>query len=128
MRNAFLLSGLVVLVCSFALAQTHTLKSSSGPSRTDLKSPYERWASEDVAYMITPEEKQAFLMLKSDAEHEQFIEKFWSERAAKAGVSEDAFRTEHYRRIAFANRRFGLGKVPGWKTAKGRNYIMTGRA
>ena len=128
MRKAFLLIGLVAFACSFALAQTQTRKPSSNPSHTDLKSAYERWASEDVVYIITSEEKRAFLLLKSDAEHEQFIKQFWQARASKAGVPENALRAEHYRRIAFANQHFGIGKVPGWKTARGRNYITTGRA
>jgi GWxTD domain-containing protein len=126
MRRAFLLIGLVALACSFALAQEQTRKPSSNPSHSDLKSVYERWVDEDVAYIITPEERRAFLLLKSDAERERFIEQFWRARDSKAGGSENAYRTEHYRRFAFANQNFGVANVPGWKTARGRTYITMG--
>ena len=35
-----------------------------------------RWLDEDVAYIITDEEKSAFKALKTDEEREQFIENF----------------------------------------------------
>ena len=126
MRRAFLLAGLVALACSFALAQKQTRKPSSNPPQSDLKSVYERWVDEDVAYIITPEERRAFLLLKSDTERERFIEQFWQARDSKAGGGENAYRTEHYRRFAFANQNFEVGNVPGWKTARGRIYITLG--
>ena len=127
MRRAFLLIGLVALACSFALAQKQTRKPSSNTSQSDLKSVYERWVDEDVAYIITPEEKRAFLLLKSDAERERFIEQFWRARDSKAGGNQNAYRAEHYRRFAHANQNFGVGNVPGWKTARGRIYITLGQ-
>jgi GWxTD domain-containing protein len=127
MRRAFLLLGLLALAGSFALAQKQTRKPTSNPSQSDLKSVYERWVEQDVAYIITPEEKQAFLLLKSDAEHERFIEQFWRARDSQAGGNENPYRTEHYRRFAFANQNFGVGNVPGWKTARGRIYITMGQ-
>jgi GWxTD domain-containing protein len=126
MRRAFLLTGLVALGCSFAPAQKQT-RPSSQTSQSDFKSVYERWMDEDVAYIITPEEKRAFLLLKSDAERERFIEQFWRARESKAGGNQNAYRTEHYRRFAFANQNFGVSNVPGWKTARGRIYITLGQ-
>ena len=127
MRKAFLLLGLLALAGSFALAQKQTRKPISNPSQSDLKSVYERWVEQDVAYIITTEEKRAFLLLKSDAEHERFIEQFWRARDSRAGGNENSYRTEHYRRFAFANQSFGVGNVPGWKTARGRIYITMGQ-
>lgn len=126
MRRGLLLFGLVALACSFALAQKQTRAPSTNTSQSDLKSAYERWVNEDVAYIITPEESRAFLQLKSDAEREHFIEQFWKARESKAGGSENAYRAEHYRRFAFANQNFGTGNVPGWKTARGRIYVTMG--
>ena len=124
MTRAFLLVGLLALACSFALAQTQTRKPSSNASQSDLRSVYERWVDEDVAYIITPEEKRAFLLLKSDPERERFIELFWRARDSKAGANRNAYRAEHYRRFAHANQNFGVGNVPGWKTARGHIYII----
>jgi GWxTD domain-containing protein len=89
---------------------------------------------EDVAYIITPEEKQTFLRLNSDAERERFIEQFWEVRdvinrnlSNSNNSAENGYRTEHYRRIAFANENFGVGNVAGWKTARGEFYITHGQ-
>src|SRR5579872_2462918 len=39
-----------------------------------------KWLDEDVAYIITDEEKAAFNRLTTDEEREQFIEQFWLRR------------------------------------------------
>jgi GWxTD domain-containing protein len=127
MKRTFLLLGLVALACSFVLAQKQTRKTSSNPSQSDLKSVYQKWADEDVAYIITAEEKRAFLLLRSDAERERFIEQFWRARDSKAGGNQNAYRAEHYSRFAHANQNFGGGNVPGWKTARGHIYIILGQ-
>ena len=127
MRRAFLLIGVIALACSSAPAQKQTRKPSSNLSQSDLKLVYQRWVDEDVVYIITPEEKRAFLSLTSDPQRERFIEQFWQARNSKTGANENAYRTEHYRRFAHASQTFGIGNVPGWKTARGRIYITLGQ-
>jgi GWxTD domain-containing protein len=80
---------------------------------------------EDVVYIITDEEKKAFKTLQTDEEREQFIEQFWLRRDPTPDTVENEFKEEHYRRIAYANERFASG-IPGWKTDRGRIYIMYG--
>src|SRR5580704_9948353 len=46
----------------------------------ELDTPYKKWLSEDVAYIITDEERKAFLQLNADDERQQFIEQFWLRR------------------------------------------------
>ena len=91
----------------------------------ELQTAYKKWLQEDVAYILTPEEREAFLHLNSDEEREQFIEQFWLRRDPTPDSVENEFREEHYRRIAYANERFSSGK-PGWKTDRGRIYIAWG--
>src|ERR1700724_2570852 len=43
----------------------------------ELDSQYKKWLNEDVTYIITSEEKGAFLHLSTNEEREQFIEQFW---------------------------------------------------
>src|SRR3970040_2104176 len=74
-----------------------------------------KWLQEDVAFILTPEEREAFLHLNSDEEREQFIEQFWLRRDPTPDSVENEFREEHYRRIASANERFSSGQ-PGWQT------------
>ena len=85
-----------------------------------------KWLDEDVSYIITNEEKTAFKALKTDEEREQFIEQFWLRRDPTPDTIENEFKEDHYSRIAYANERFASGK-PGWKTDRGRIYILYGK-
>ena len=94
--------------------------------RQELKGAYKTWLDQDVAYIITDQERKAFKNLTNDEEREAFIEAFWQRRNPDPDSPENEFREEHYRRIAYANEHFAAGK-PGWKTDRGRIYIMWGK-
>lgn len=89
------------------------------------ESPYKKWLEQDVPYIITPEEAAAFKQLSNDEERDQFVEAFWQRRDPTPDTPENEYRDEHYRRITYANEHFGAG-VPGWKTDRGRIYIIHG--
>ncbi len=91
----------------------------------ELETPYKKWLNEDVGYIISDEEKQAWKRLATDDERQQFIEQFWLRRDPTPDTEENEFKEEHYRRIAYANERYASG-IPGWKTDRGRIYIMYG--
>src|SRR5579859_1137288 len=93
--------------------------------RKELETPYRKWLNEDVAYIITDEERAAFKRFQNDEEREQFIENFWLRRDPTPDTVENEFKEEHYRRIAYANDHFASG-IPGWKTDRGRIYITFG--
>jgi len=93
----------------------------------ELDGSYRQWLSEDVTYIISPDERNAFLQLDTNEEREQFIEQFWLRRSSNPDLPENDFKEEHYRRIAYANEHFASG-IPGWKTDRGRMYIMWGPA
>jgi GWxTD domain-containing protein len=65
--------------------------------------PYKKWINQDVAYIITSEERAAFQKLTADQERENFIEAFWKRRDPSPGTEENEYREEHYRRIAYVN-------------------------
>ena len=88
---------------------------------------YKQWLNEDVVYIISPNERNAFLQLDTNEEREQFIEQFWLRRSTNPDLPDNDFKEEHYRRIAYANEHFASG-IPGWKTDRGRMYIMWGPA
>ena len=91
----------------------------------ELSGPWKKWLNEDVVYIITDEEKQAFKRLKTDEEREQFVEEFWRRRDPTPDTEENEYKEEHYRRIAYANDHFSSG-IPGWKTDRGMIYIKYG--
>ena len=93
--------------------------------RKELASPYNKWLDEEVRWIISDEERTAFKRLQTDDEKQEFIEQFWLRRDPSPDTEENEFKEEHYRRIAWANDRFASG-IPGWKTDRGRIYIMYG--
>ena len=91
----------------------------------ELSETYKKWLDEDVRWIITDDEKKAFLSLSNDEERDAFIEQFWRRRNPNPDSPENTFREEHYRRIAYANEHFAAGK-PGWMTDRGHIYIAYG--
>jgi GWxTD domain-containing protein len=97
----------------------------AAPAPGPAASPYQKWLDEEVAYIISDDEKRAFRRLQSDDERQQFITQFWLRRDPTPGTEENEMKEENYRRIAFANDRFSAG-IPGWKTDRGAIYIKYG--
>jgi GWxTD domain-containing protein len=93
----------------------------------ELSKTYKKWLNEDVIWIITDEERAAFKQLSNDEERDNFIEAFWQRRDPTPDTEENEYKEEHYRRIAYANEHFAAG-IPGWKSDRGRIYIMYGRA
>lgn len=86
---------------------------------------FKKWIEEDVAYIITDDEKKAWKKLATDEEREQFIEQFWRRRDPDPDTEVNEYLEEHYERVAYANQHFASG-IPGWKSDRGRIYIMYG--
>jgi len=91
----------------------------------ELDPSMKHWLDEDVRYIITDEEREAFLKLSNAEERDAFIEQFWLRRDPTPDTPENEFKEEHYRRIAYANEHFPSG-IPGWRTDRGRIYIVFG--
>jgi GWxTD domain-containing protein len=93
--------------------------------KRELKGEYRKWLDEDVRWIITDDERKAFIQLSNDEERDQFIEAFWQRRNPDPDSEDNEFKDEHYRRIEYANEHFPAGK-PGWLTDRGRIYIVYG--
>jgi GWxTD domain-containing protein len=106
------MGALLGVLCLAAMAQETT-------------GPYQNWLTQDAAYIIKDDEKSHYRTLKTDTERAEFIEQFWRRRDPRPETEENEFRTEHYRRIRYANERFASSQS-GWKTALGRIYITLG--
>ncbi|MGA7290397.1 MAG: GWxTD domain-containing protein, partial [Terriglobales bacterium] len=100
-------------------------KANAKALKIELSKTYRKWLDEDVRWIITDQEKSAFMQLSNDEERDQFIEAFWQRRDPTPDTEENEFKEEHYRRIAYANEHFAAG-IPGWKTDRGRMYIVFG--
>src|SRR5580698_5626845 len=102
-------------------------KANAKALKIELSKTYRKWLDEDVRWIITDQERSAFMQLSNDEERDQFIEAFWQRRDPTPDTEENEFKEEHYRRIAYANEHFPAG-IPGWKTDRGRIYIVFGPA
>jgi GWxTD domain-containing protein len=92
-----------------------------------LSERYKKWLEQDVAYIITTVERDVFLKLQTDRERDIFMDAFWKHRDPTPNSPENEFKTEHYRRISYANQYLGREvPVPGWKTDRGRMHILLG--
>jgi GWxTD domain-containing protein len=101
--------------------------SAATAARPELPERYKKWLDDEVIYIITSTERDVFLKLSTDRERDLFIEAFWKHRDPTPDSAANEFKTEHYRRIAYANQSLGReAPVPGWKTDRGRIYIILG--
>ncbi len=92
-----------------------------------LDKSYREWLERDVTYIITKEERDEFLHLTTDEARDKFISDFWEVRNPEPGAPGNSYKDEIYRRIAFANARFGTGSgAEGWRSDRGRTYITLG--
>ena len=94
--------------------------------KNELSKSDKKWLNEDVIYIISSEERDAFKRLSNDEERENFIEQFWLRRDPTPDTVENEYKEEHYERIAYANEHFPAG-IPGWKSDRGKMYIMYGK-
>ena len=97
-----------------------------------LTPEYRKWLVEDVRWIITTPERKEFKALGSDEQRAQFVVAFWERRNPTPGSKKNPFKEEHYRRMAFANEHFAAAneyfaaQVEGWRTDRGRIYIVYG--
>jgi GWxTD domain-containing protein len=94
-------------------------------SSRGLPERYREWLNRDVVYIISKEEKDAFLRLASDADREEFIKRFWQVRNPTPGAPDNPYKDEIYQRIAYADQYFGQF-TEGWRSDRGRIYITLG--
>jgi GWxTD domain-containing protein len=119
-------AGFAMPACSIAqsTAPTHTFTPGASGSST-LSGPYLTWLDQDAEWIITPGERSAYRSLESNDQRLQFIQQFWDRRNPQPGSTENKFKEEHYRRLAYANQHFAAGG-PGWKSDRGHIYIVYG--
>jgi GWxTD domain-containing protein len=112
---------LLIIIAVFFLCGSKKKETNNLPPR------YKTWLEEDVVYIMAPIEREVFLKLETDRERDLFQEAFWKHRDPTPGTPANEFKQEHYRRINYANHFFGRGiPKPGWKTDRGRIYIILG--
>ena len=87
--------------------------------------PEEKEFLSNVRYIITGQEKKAFLSLPP-SERAGFIEEFWKRRDLDPSTETNEYKIEYLKRIAEAKHLFPEGGTSGWLTDRGRIYILLG--
>jgi GWxTD domain-containing protein len=104
---------------------TEDQRQSKPDGKSALSDHYLKWLTEEVVYIITPEERKVFRALRDEKDRESFIEQFWNRRNPDPKSARNEFKQKHYLRIDYANKHFE-SSIPGWKTDRGRILIMYG--
>lgn len=123
MKRLFFTSLLLVFLTSVLPTGSH-----AEDERLERLSPeHRKWIEEEVVYIILDREREVFLTLETLEERDRFIEAFWKKRDPNPATPVNEFKEEHYRRIEYANKFLGRETfLPGWKTDRGRIYILLG--
>jgi GWxTD domain-containing protein len=117
-RRLSFLIGFLLVFLSFGSTYAQKATSVSGD-------PYKKWLNEDVLYIISNQERVDFRKLWTNEQRDRFVTAFWDRRNPVPGSATNTFKIEHYRRLAYANAYYAAG-IPGWKTDRGRVYVMQG--
>ena len=102
-----------------------SVRISSNPQK-NLSEAHEGWL-DIVTYIIDDREKAIFEALSTEWQRDRFIDAFWKRRDPVPVTPENEFEIEHIRRWNHANDVIGRDTpVPGWRTDRGRVYIVNG--
>ena len=85
-----------------------------------------RWPSGPVRYLLTRADEEEFGKLADDRARALFIVRFWQRWDPTPGTLENEVRREFWGRAVEANRRFKDSARPGWKTDRGKIFILLG--
>ena len=91
------------------------------PSIKDLPPHYRHWIQDEVNFIITNEERDAFLALPNDETRDKFIEHFWELRNPTPGAPTNTYKDDIYQRIEYAKQYLG-----GVHTDMGQTYVTLG--
>src|SRR5437870_9822917 len=91
-----------------------------------LPQRHKEWLAKDAGYIISKEEKDAFLRLTRDEDRDNFIQQFWAIRSPNPSSPVNEFKEEHYRRIQHANAYFKSEWVAeGWRSEEHTSELQS---
>jgi GWxTD domain-containing protein len=92
----------------------------------EKKQTLKDWYRGPVRYLIAKEEEIIFKSLETEEERAAFINRFWRRRDPTPGTHQNEFRYSFWKRVTDANTLYIESAKPGWKTDRGKVYIIMG--
>ncbi len=81
---------------------------------------------EYIFYLLNAEAKESWKNVSTLKEKRTFLYNFWKANNTTPGTGINEFRQEYLQRVQFTNKNFKAFTIPGWKTDRGRVYIVYG--
>ena len=98
----------------------------ASPAEKDWDLPTRDWYQGPVRYLITADEEKSYRALKTEEERRKFIEDFWARRDEDASTPVNEFELRFKKRVQEANDLFRDAPYPGWRTDRGKFYVLIG--
>jgi len=93
----------------------------------DFDTPTVVWREGPVRYILSADEDHEYRRLTTREERAAFIRRFWQSRDPDPSTPENEYRTLFGRRVGAATRLFTSESTkPGWKTDRGKIFILLG--
>lgn len=87
---------------------------------------YSDFAEGPAKFLMTKEEARQWKIVTTDAEAQAFVDLFWARRDPTPNTARNEYREEFDKRVAFADQRWGNGRLRGALSDPGRVFILLG--
>ena len=109
---------------SLGLVVLSSLAASLAPAAKNA--PLKDWLDGPVRYIASPGEIRDFKHMDNDRDRANFVEQFWRKRDPSPTTLVNEYRQLFWERVKEADEKFLDSAVPGWKTDRGKIYILHG--
>lgn len=116
----------VMIISIGILSPVFNIGYAAAKSKSPEMKPEHREFKSYAQYIFTKDERKIFRKLSTNEARDRFIENFWEIRDPTPFTGENEFKLEMERRYDFVSKYFKEGPIPGWKTDRGKIYLMLG--
>jgi GWxTD domain-containing protein len=110
----------------FAVLAMATIAVPASQTAKARKDSLRQWLDGPVHYLADGEEIKEFKAQKTDADRAAFIERFWRRRDPSPATLVNEYRQLFWNRVKEADEKFLDTAGPGWRTDRGKIYILYG--
>lgn len=119
-------SGVLAAAAGTSLPDTDALLVKPPRDAKEQKRLFDEWRRGPVRYLMTNTEHRRAKSLDDPAQQLEFIRFFWNRRDPDRTTPLNEARAVFWQRVAEANRQFSMPGAPGWRTDRGKIFILLG--